>query len=77
MTKLSDDAVREKVQSKATSEIADWDKPLDDFGIDSLDLLDINLDLEEEMGVIIPESEFQGDNYPSLNQFVAHVQQYG
>jgi acyl carrier protein len=69
--------IREMVQNKATSEIADADKPLDDFGIDSLDMLDVNLELEELMGVTLPEMDIESGTYPTLNQYTAHVQSYG
>jgi acyl carrier protein len=54
-----------------TPEIADFDRPLADYGLDSLDLSAIFLALEERYGIKISDEDF--DRLNTVNRIVVFL----
>ncbi len=65
-------AIIKDVCPPSVPEIADLDKNLLDYGLDSLDISAVLLALEEKYGVTIPDEDM--DSLATVNQISAYVE---
>ena len=64
--------VRESNAKVVLGDARDYDRPLKEIGIDSLDMMSILLAVSERYGVDIPDDEI--DNLHTLNAVVGYVE---
>ncbi len=65
-------AIIKDVCPPSVPEIADLDKTLFDYGLDSLDFSAVLLALEEKYGVTIPDEDME--SLETVNQITAYVE---
>jgi acyl carrier protein len=46
----------------------DWDRDLRDFGLDSISLIELLVDLEEKLNVLIPDEYLENDTFSTANK---------
>jgi len=71
---VTEDRIAEMVRdvaSQARVTDADYDRPLKDLGVDSLDVAGIFLAIHEELGVRVPDPEIDGLN--TIRLIVAYL----
>lgn len=59
------------------ADLADDADLMDVHRIDSVELFEIVVGVEEQYGVALPEEEFSIDHYRSVNQIAALIEQHG
>jgi acyl carrier protein len=57
----------------APDDIAEDKSLVDDYGVDSVQLLELVVGLEEEFGLVIDDDEFKVDNFRSVANLAAYV----
>jgi acyl carrier protein len=61
----------------APDDIADEADLMEAYGIDSVELFEIVVGLDEEYGVALPEDEFSIERFQSVERLVELVERYG